>query len=96
MEAERREGDGAVLEGDVLKRGLMYFSDERLEHFHLFRCCWKFLGRGEVVLAEGRAQEMWLQSSLGLGQRSCVLPSRGPRGPVGLGQRTCWQCRGSS
>lgn len=44
---------------------------------------------------------MWLQDpkelermeGLGLGQRNSVLPNMGP---MGRGQRTCWQYRGPS
>lgn len=39
---------GQELEGDVPHKGLTSFSDERdWDTFHLFRCCWKFLGHGE-------------------------------------------------
>lgn len=45
MIRKQRREIGQELEGSVLKRRLIYlFRGERPEHFHVSRCCLKFLG----------------------------------------------------
>lgn len=48
MIMNRRRKPGQEVEGNVLKRRLIYllFREERSEHFHVSRCCLKSLGRG--------------------------------------------------
>lgn len=75
--------DGAVAAGRCAgAEDLFIFRRGRLEHFHLFRGCWKFLGQGRgcpyrrkragnVAPAPPPARN-WRTE--GLGQRSSVLP----------------------